>query len=90
LPFCAYDLAVFLDATKMATSAFASARKSSRRLGFMIPISTRNSSQKNVSSASSTTTPSFEMNSALERQSVKTATSLVESCFVVMQNFGNA
>jgi hypothetical protein len=30
MPFRAYDLAVFLDATKMATSAFASARKSSR------------------------------------------------------------
>ncbi len=59
-------LAVLCDAAKIAMHSFASESRSASSSSLTIPDSIRHSIQKTVSSASSTTIPIFEINSAFD------------------------
>src|SRR5947207_1436681 len=65
--FARHDFAVPRDAEKINNNSFASASNSRNFSRLTMPLSASISSQNTVSSASSTTTPSLAMNSALER-----------------------
>ena len=64
---CLLDLAVRLEAEKIARSSLASRRRPTVLSSCDMPDSISSSSQNTVSSASSTTVPSFAINSARER-----------------------
>src|SRR5436853_2471558 len=67
--FARHDFAVPRDAEKSNNNSFASAGSSRSFSRLTMPLSASISSQNTASSASSTTTPSLAMNSALERAS---------------------